>query len=236
MYASVPASGYPDDQSPSGVRDQQGRGDFRLIDVTDPTKPVEVSSWGVIKDLGAPPAAGQGCDPDPNYGHSVAPSEDGKLAFIAYWDSGFIAVDVSNPANPVYKGRTVYPADADGDGHSSSYDSDRKLLFAADEDFCKTGPGMEKGFGYLRVYDERNLASPVQIGTYKTPNTLGSDDQAAGDFTIHQPELFGQTLYASWYSDGVRVIDVSNPRAPKEKEVAYFVPPAAQKPGQAGPA
>ena len=228
IYASVPASGYPDGANPSGVRDQQGRGDFRLIDVTDPSKPVEVSNWGVIHDLGAPPAAGLGCDPDPNYGHSASPSADGKLAFIAYWDSGFIAVDVTNPAKPVYKGRTVYKAWEDGDGHSSVYDDGRKLLFTQDEDFCKAGAGTEKGFGYVRVYDERNLAAPKQIGTYKTPNSLGTDDQAAGDFVVHLAELDGNTLFASWYSDGVRMIDVSDPRNPKE--TGYFVPPAGQNP------
>jgi len=35
-------------------------------------------------------------------------------------------------------GRFTYPADADGDAHSTSYDDARKLLFAADEDICKT--------------------------------------------------------------------------------------------------
>ena len=78
-----------------------------------------------MHDLGGPPAAGQGCDPDPIYGHSAEPSADGKLAFLAYWDSGFIAVDVSDPEHPVYRGRTGYPANADGDAHSSSYDEGR---------------------------------------------------------------------------------------------------------------
>lgn len=229
VYASVPGSGYPEASSPSGVRDVLGRGDFRLIDVTDPAHPVEVSDWGVIADLGAPPAAGQGCDPDPNYGHSVSPSGDGRLAFIAYWDSGFIAVDVTNPANPVYRGRTVYAPWEDGDGHSSVYDDGRRLLFTQDEDFCKTsGSGIERGFGYLRVYDQRNLAAPVQIGTFKTTNSLGTDDQAAGDYVIHLAELDGTTLYASWYSDGVRMIDVSDPTNPRE--TGYFVPPAGQNP------
>lgn len=233
IYASVPASGYADASSPSGVRDQLGRGDFRLIDVTDPSNPVEVSNWGVVHDLGAPPAPGQGCDADPNYGHSVSPSADGKLAFIAYWDSGFIAVDVTNPAKPVYKGRTVYKSWEDGDGHSSVYDDGRKLLFTQDEDFCKTGSGVETGYGYLRVYDERNLAAPKQIGTYKTPNSLGTSDQAAGDYVVHLAELDGTTLFASWYTDGVRMIDVSDPRNPRE--TGYFVPPAGQntvKPAQ----
>lgn len=231
LYASVPASEYPDAASPSGVQDEDGRGDFRLIDITDPRKPVEVSDWGVVtdtKDDVKLPAAGLGCDPDPIYGHSVTPSEDGRLAFVAYWDSGFIVLDLTNPAKPVYKGRTVYPANADGDAHSSSYDARRKLLFTADEDFCKATAGAEPGFGYLRIFDASTLASPRQIGSYRTPNSSGTKDVAAGDYTIHLTELVGTTLYASWYSDGLRVIDVSDARRPVE--VAYFVPPAGQNP------
>ncbi|MDQ3870306.1 MAG: hypothetical protein M3301_01655 [Chloroflexota bacterium] len=225
-YASVPTSGYPDDQTPSGVRDARGRGDFRLIDITDPTHPFEVSNWGVIHDLGAPPAAGLGCDPDPNYGHGAEPSADGRTVFVSYWDSGFIALDVTDPAHPIYRGRTLYPADADGDAHSASYDDARRLLFTADEDFCKTsGPATEKGWGYLRVYDYSDLAAPRQIGSYRTPNSFGPRDPGAGDYTIHNPLVVGTTVYASWYTDGVRVIDASNPRS--LREVAYFVPPAA---------
>jgi hypothetical protein len=37
-------------------------------------------------------------------------------------------------------------------------------------------------------------------------------------------------VYISWYSDGVRVVDTSNPRSPRE--VAYFVPPSANNPVQ----
>jgi hypothetical protein len=227
-YATDPSAEEPDDASPTGREDQQGRGPFRLIDITDPRSPELASHWGFLS-RGVTPAAGQGCDADGLYGHGAEPSEDGKLAFISYWDSGFVALDVSNPSNPVYKGRTVYPSNADGDAHSANYDDGRKLLFTADEDFCKaSGAGIEKGFGYLRVYNYSNLAAPVQIGEYRTPNSLGTNDQAAGDFTIHNPLLVGKTVYASWYTDGVRVIDVSNARAPKE--VAYFVPPATENP------
>jgi hypothetical protein len=227
-YATVPTSRYADANTASGYRDENGDGDFRLIDITDPENPAQVSDWG-IQDIGGPFFGGQGCDPDANYGHGAEPSEDGTLVFLSYWDSGFIALDVTNPAIPVFKGRTTYPAAADGDAHSSNYDDASGLLFTADEDFCKTsGSGIEKGFGYLRVYDYSNLAAPVQIGEYRTPQSLGTDDQAAGDYTIHNPLLVGDTIYASWYSDSVRVIDVSTPSAPTE--VASFVPPAGQNP------
>jgi hypothetical protein len=230
VYASVPTSEYADSNSPSGRRDQAGRGDFRLIDVTNPRAPVEVSSWGVHRNLVAPPAPGLGCDADNEYGHGAEPSADGRTVFVSYWDSGFIALDVTDPSLPVYRGTTQYPLDADGDAHSSNYDERTRILYSADEDFCKTsGAGTEKGFGYLRVWDYSSLSAPRQIGTYKTPNTAGADDQQAGDYTIHNPLLIGdETLLASWYTDGIRVIDISRPAAPTE--VAHFVPPSENNP------
>jgi hypothetical protein len=227
-YASVPTSRYPDSTSPTKYRDRNGDGDFRLIDITDPSIPTQVSSWGV-QDAGGPWTAGQGCDPDPNYGHGAEPSADGTLVFLSYWDSGFIALDVSNPATPVFKGRTTYPANADGDAHSSSYDDAGKLLFTADEDFCpNSGPGIERGWGYLRAYDYANLGAPVQVGRYRTANSLAIGDRAAGDYTIHNPLVVGTDVYTSWYSDGVRIIDAQDPT--NMKEVGYFVPPAGQNP------
>ena len=191
--------------------------------------PVPVSSWGVHRDLGGPPAPAVGCDPDAEYGHSVEPSADGRRAFVAYWDSGFIELDVSDPANPVSVARAAYGPSADGDAHSSNFDEARKLLFSADEDFAKScGPATEKGFGYLRVWDWSAPEGPLQIGSYKTPNSSGTRDVNAGDYSIHNPLLVGSDIYASWYTDGIRVIDVSNPAAPRE--TAHFVPPSQNNP------
>ncbi len=226
-YATVPAGSYPDSENENGLRDAAGKGDFRLIDITDPTKPFEVSTWKVQQAGG--PFAAQGCDPDGNYGHGAEPSEDGRLVFLSYWDSGYIRLDLSDPAHPVYTGRAAFPANADGDAHSSQYDEERQLLFSADEDFCKTsGSAIEKGTGYMRVWDFSDPSSVRQVGSYKTPRSLGTDDQGAGDFVIHNNFLVGNTLYQSWYSDGVQVVDVSDETNPQR--VAYFVPPATQNP------
>jgi hypothetical protein len=228
-YATVPNSEKPDPLTASGVRDEGGRGDFRLIDITDPENPVEVSSWGVHNDLPGPIPGGQGCDPDPDFGHGAEPSDDGKTVFISYWDSGFIAVDLTDPTDPTFLGRTDYADDEDGDGHSSSFDDARGLLFTGDEDFCKnSGPEVETGFGYLRVFDYSDTDSPEQIGEYRTPRSRGTKDQAAGDYVIHNPLVVGTDVYISWYSDGIRVVDASDPTDPTE--VAHFVPPAGANP------
>ncbi len=68
----------------------------------------------------------------------------------------------------------------------------------------------------------------MQIGSYRTPNSLGRGSQGSGDYSIHNPFLVGDELYMSWYSDGIQVVDVSDPTAPRR--VAYFIPPAYQNP------
>jgi hypothetical protein len=242
-YATVPTSEYEDEGSPTGFRDRgsprapEGRGDFRMIDVTNPRQPVEVSDWGVIHDAGGPLGPGQGCDPDPVYGHGAEPSEDGTKVFLAYWDSGFVELDVGDPTRPTYLTDSDYEGNEDGDAHSSMWDDDRGLLFSADEDFCKTsGPDIEKSWGYGRVWKNWGAGmKPVQVSTYRTPNSM-EVSSGAGDYTIHNPWLVGTDVYASWYSDGVQVFDASNPdpdTTTSEESlprVAFWVPPAAQNP------
>jgi hypothetical protein len=226
-YVSVPYSERAEPGSPTGVRDLKGRGDARIVDITDPTRPVEVSTFGIKKDLGLDPAVGQGCFAI-SFGHGMTPSADGKLLVVSYWDAGFIALDVSRPASPKFLSRTIYAPNEDGDAHSASYDDARKLLFSADEDFCKGGAGIVPGWGYLRVWDYTNPRAPRQIGSFRTENSLGKSDPGAGDYVIHNPLVVGTDVYISWYTDGVRVVDARDPRAPRE--VAYFVPPAGQNP------
>jgi len=226
VYASLPFAERPDTTS-TGVRDLQGHGEAWIVDVTDPLHPAFVSSFGIKKDLGLDPTAGQGCFAI-SFGHGMDPSEDGKTLFVSYWDAGFISLDVSDPWHPKYLGRFTYAANEDGDAHSTSYDDERQLLFTADEDFCKTGPGIVPGWGYMRVLDESDPAHPVQIGAFHTPNSYGLADPGAGDYVIHNPLVVGSDVYLSWYTDGVRVVSTKDPRNPQE--VAYFVPPAAQNP------
>ena len=211
-YATVPTSRYPDAATPSGYRDENGDGDFRLIDITDPAHPWQVSDWG-IQDVGGPFSAGQGCDADANYGHGAEPSDDGKLVFLSYWDSGFIRLDLTNPSTPKFTGRTVYPVNADGDAHSSQYDDARAL--SSRRTRLLQGVWIrhrEGGFGYMRVYDYSNPSAPRQIGEFRSANSLGTNDQAAGDFVLHNNFLVGTTVYQSWYSDGVRVVDARTRR------------------------
>ena len=72
------------------------------------------------------------------------------------------------------------------------------------------------GWGGLRFFDIADPARPVALGTFATPNTRNKAVALEGEWSAHNPEIVGTTLYASWYSDGVRMLDIANPAAPRE--------------------
>jgi hypothetical protein len=115
-----------------------------------------------------------------------------------------------------------------------SADALRKALKAGERVQIELSAG-EATWGYLRFWDVRDPAKPVQIGRFATPETSQYPLPQRGWFTVHNPFVRGTRLYASWYSDGVRVIDIADPRNPQE--LAHFIPPT--DPGastQLGPA
>lgn len=219
----------------SMFRDPQARGDVRIADLTDPTRPIEVSDWSSERELG--PAAGTfggfGCFPF-NFAHGAMSNRAGMLAIVSHWDIGNVFLDISDPKQPVYLGRTGFPPNSEGDAHSAELSEDERYLMTADEVIppnsnCQApDKQQEDTWGFLRAFDVTDLAHPVQIGQYKTPNSAGPSRVRKGDYSIHNPVVEGHKVYASWYSDGVRVLDTSNPAQPVE--IGYLVPPPVKDP------
>jgi len=198
-----------------------GEGDFRLIDVTDPRNPVQVGEWG-LGDIGLAP---QCDDAACMFAHSVTVDQTGRTAIISYWDYGAVYLDISDPENPTFVGRTVYPAGSDGDTHSVALARGGNLLLTADEDFSPIAGG-DSTWGYLRIWDVKDPSNPVQVGTFATPDALSG--RTDGFFSIHNPVVRGNTAYLSWYGNGLRIVDISQPSAPRE--IGSFVPPGAEDP------
>ena len=78
------------------------------------------------------------------------------------------------------------------------------------------------GWGYMRVLDVSDPASIVELGQFATENVL-ADPPPPGDHTMHNVIVDGTRAYISWYADGMRVVDFTDPAAPCE--VAHFVDP-----------
>jgi len=89
-----------------------------------------------------------------------------------------------------------------------------RLRDAAQPAMATAGTGFG-GYGDLRLWNVSDPAHPAQVGRFATPEA--HDQSAAGGlWSVHNPEVRGNTLYASWYSDGVRVVDITRPSAPRE--------------------
>jgi hypothetical protein len=73
-----------------------------------------------------------------------------------------------------------------------------------------------RGWGGLRLFDISDPANPRQIGSFATPNAGQPGTDRGEIYSAHNPELAGDTLYASWYSDGVQAIDVADPSNPRQ--------------------
>ncbi|HXM56533.1 MAG TPA: PA domain-containing protein [Candidatus Dormibacteraeota bacterium] len=72
------------------------------------------------------------------------------------------------------------------------------------------------GYGDLRLWDVRDPAHPSPVARFTTPEAHDPTAAAGGLWSVHNPEVRGTTLYASWYSDGIRVVDIAKPSAPRE--------------------
>lgn len=227
----------------------QPRGDFQLLDVTDPRNPVLADDWGAGKDgglpfgaaffadVGAPPPFD--CTPPTGqsplcrgnfaavFNHSASPSADGRRAYLAYWDAGAIILDMSNPRDLRMIGRTPYPAGSEGDTHSAVANEADSVLVTTDEDFSpseRKAAGEPKlagdTWGFARIWGLTDATRPVHLSDYATPHALTSKTDAF--YSVHNPEIHGNTLYLSWYSDGLRIVDISQPRAPQE--IGFYRP------------
>jgi hypothetical protein len=344
-----------------------GTGDLLIVDVSDPSNPTLLSHWGVLQEpaLGLDVYLGVLAGGDARtLDHSVRANKDGTLAYVSYWDAGFIMLDISDPADPVFLGRTEYAPGEEGNAHSVDESPNGKFLAAADEDFspfelqftssafaglreafegqftvpiatipgramqgevvhvgrgcpadpalglpvadpyladpagkialierglCRfdnkiaraqlagaigaivynnaangetpflmggnspvvlgspdvigttiTIPGVSvvrstglllvggtppvtakaeavfNGWGALRFYDISDPANPVLLSKFATPNTNNVDVALDGIWSVHNPEWRGTRVFASWYNDGIRVLDVRDPTSPKE--------------------
>ena len=177
-----------------------GTPDFQIVDVSNPTAPVQVGAWGAWRELGIYPATTGPGHPRLNFVHSVRVDEHLRRAFLSYWDLGTVILDIADPAHPRYLGRTTPPQ---GATHSAYLTETGQLVETHETD---------GGLPY--IYDIADPAHPVLLSSF-TP-------QYSDITSVHDPKVRGSRAYFSWYNLGVVVADIQNPSAPALR--AQFIP------------
>ena len=209
------------------------RGDVHVVEVTDPRRPRLLATWDFRRS--GPVRERRTLRRRRGDGellvHSVFPFDGGMKAFVSHWDAGVVFLDLAVPEQPRYLGRTRFPARAAGNAHSGWFSPDESIFVQNDEvgDFYHAG-GVNR-WGFQRVFDVRDLSRPVQVGTFATrssrPRPRGGV-RRDGVYSVHNNVIVGNVEVVSWYSAGVRVVSLADPRRPRE--VGYFVPPARRDP------
>jgi len=123
----------------------------------------------------------------------------GDRLYVNYAGAGYFIADTSDPSNPVTLGNYSYPGQY-SHANAVTHMGGRTLSFMGGE-----GPGE-----HLRVLDISDPTHIVKMGEFQLRPAV----------SIHNMVLVGKKLYLSWYQEGVRVLDVSNPTRPTQ--VAYF--------------
>lgn len=127
--------------------------DVDILDITDPRSPRQIADLDLAERF---PQILQSAPANLNevFNHDVVVKEiDGRqVMMVSYWDGGYVALDVDDPANPEYIGDTDFNNPdpelraqtrkierPEGNAHQSEFTLDNNYLLAADEDFSPNG-------------------------------------------------------------------------------------------------
>lgn len=220
-----------------------GIGDVRLYDLSDPTSPVELSDWDLRRD--GPPGLVEDLlarvGDEALSGHSVT-WVGAERVLVAHSAAGMVSLDVSDLTKPVYVGSaTPYdPAQLEsvhefdrGHGHNAhSGWLFRSDVLVQDDQDLQPSSGADGEWGQQIFYDVSDPGDPRQLSTFGTENSqLGQDEEVGRDgfYSAHRSRPYddGYEL-VTWFSDGVRIVDLWDPAEPVE--VASFVPPPSADP------
>ena len=211
---------------------RSGLDEAYVVDVSDPKEPRVAFSWS-LPDVGR---GGVGCLAA-QVVHNVRFDARGLKLYVSYWDAGTPILDIKDLNTPKLLGRIEpVPVDPDGDNHSVA-EIPGDLLIVLHEDFSPALPEAEFGgcgtrfgaWGPARIYDIADPAKPRLVSEITTPHMKIADMQTTEIFTVHNAEVVGRrNAFFSWYSDGVRWVDISDPKRPKE--IDAWAPPKARDP------
>jgi hypothetical protein len=198
------------------------QGNFvRIIDISDPAHPREAGRWWMPgQNLTEKPARAG------TFHRTHHPLRLGDRLYVSLWYEGFAILDISDPARPRLVSHVGDRPQSGAPTHTAlpvgHKIMGRNWLVVFDEEMGGGNPP-----AYMRLYDITDERRPTLASTFHVPPDPSG--RTGGRFGAHQSHEFVGTdnlLYSTWFSGGLRVIDISNPYKPRE--VGHYIP----QPGQ----
>ena len=189
-----------------------------ILDLKDPAKPEEVGRWWV-------PGQWSGGGESPTWegrAHRCHhPMRKGDRLYVSYWHGGLVILDISDMSRPKMVSQLDWSPPFPAPTHTTlpmpSKIMGREILVVTDEEAQKLQPEPQAFFWVVDITEETR---PTPIATFLLPD----GHRTAGRFGAHQPaeQVHGNTLYVTWFSGGLRAVDISNPYLPKE--AGFYIP------------
>jgi hypothetical protein len=162
--------------------------DVDIFEITDPRTPRAVAEFDLLERF--PQIEDELANGNLVLNHDdVIKTIGGRpIMMLSYWDAGYVKLDVSDPANPVYIGDTSYDGEdpltgltpPEGNAHQVEFSADNGFLLAADEDFAP-----------YRA-DEFSITTGPFAGVYPSQVVPGGASPAAlPDLTMNGPTVYG---------------------------------------------
>ena len=194
-----------------------------ILDLIDPANPVEVGRWWI-------PGQWVGGGEDYPWHDYVTPRchhplRMGDRLYVSYWHHGLFILDISDMSRPRAIAHTnsspAFPHPTHTCLPIPRKLKGRDIMVVADEDVAKLRPHAP---AFSWIYDITDETNPLPISTFQVPG-LDPDGAPQPPMTgCHQPsERFsGSIIPFAWFAQGLRLVDIADPFAPKE--VGHFLP------------
>ena len=207
---------------------------YRILDVSDPARPVEAGRWwypGTREGDEAPPPARLAPQFDTGFrthNTNVFPERPDR-AYVGYIDGGALVLDISDKGNIKVVSKWNHSPPFNGFTHTVLPLFERNLWVVSDECVQDNGADWPK---LVWMVDARDEANPVPIGTFPAPpfEAFAKRGGRFGAHNLHEnlpgPVSFRSDtiIIGTFFNAGVRVYDTSDPY--RVEEIAYYVPGA----------
>lgn len=194
-----------------------------ILDLKDPAKPTEVGRWWLP---GQHTAGGEKPTWDKTEHRCHHPLRMGNRLYVSYWLAGFAILDIEDMSKPKFVSGLDWSPPFTCPTHTAlplPYElHGRRYILVADEDVFRGENDPAAFMWMVDVTDERH---PVPVSSFQVEGIEGKPSPTMT--ACHQPceKVTGTEIPFAWFAQGLRIIDIANPRAPKE--VAWYMPDPA---------
>jgi hypothetical protein len=188
-----------------------------ILDLADPARPREVGRWWIPGQWAAGGEDYPWHDFVPPRCHH--PLRVGNRLYVSYWQHGGYILDITDMARP----RPIAHIDTKPAFPHPTHTllklrqplKGRDILLVADEDVAKLRPHAP---AFTWVYDVTEETKPAAIATFQVAGVDRDGSPQPPMTGCHQPsERFsGSVIPFAWFAQGLRIVDFTDPFAPKE--------------------